>query len=116
MKCTIQEFPERKKSLPSTWIHVKYFSFDGPFLFLDQSMLHKEQEILDELCGKEDLENSSISCADESYAEKTGDNILSEDGVPVENGLTTAYEHDLLWGWKALQQLLMNLGSKMDTT
>ncbi|WVZ98776.1 hypothetical protein U9M48_044165, partial [Paspalum notatum var. saurae] len=81
-----------------------------------KSMLHKEQEILDELCGKEDLENSSISCADESYAEKTGDNILSEDGVPVENGLTTAYEHDLLWGWKALQQLLMNLGSKMDTT
>ncbi|KAJ1263149.1 hypothetical protein BS78_09G162000 [Paspalum vaginatum] len=82
-----------------------------------KSMLHKEQEILDELCGKEGLENSSISCADESYAEKTeGDNILSEDGVPVENGLTTAYEHDLLWGWKALQQLLMSLGFKMDTT
>lgn len=82
-----------------------------------KSMLHEEQEILDELREKENLENSSISCADENYAEKTeGDDILSEDGVPVENGLTTAYEHDLLWGWKALQQLLMSLGFKMDTT
>ena len=80
-------------------------------------MLHEEMEVLDELLGKENMENSSISSTDENYAEKTGgDNILSEDGVPVENGLATAYEHDLLWGWKALQWLLMSLGFKMDTT
>lgn len=82
-----------------------------------KSMLHEETEVLDELLGKENMENSSISSTDENYAEKSGGaNILSEDGVPVENGLATAYEHDLLWGWKALQQLMMSLGFKMDTT
>ncbi|GJN14559.1 hypothetical protein PR202_gb01402 [Eleusine coracana subsp. coracana] len=62
-------------------------------------------------------ENGCTPFADESYAEKTAEeNITSEDGAPVENGLTNAYEHDFLWGWKALQQLLMNLGFKMDTS
>jgi len=80
-------------------------------------MLQEEMEVLDELLGKENMKNSSISSTDENYAEKTGgDNSLSEDGGSVENGLATAYEHDLLWGWKALQQLLMSLGFKMDTT
>uniref|UniRef100_A0A0A9GAY0 Uncharacterized protein n=1 Tax=Arundo donax TaxID=35708 RepID=A0A0A9GAY0_ARUDO len=81
--------------------------------------LHEELEILDELHEEkeEDMENGSASCADENYADKTEeDNILSEDGVPIENRLTSAFEHDLLWGWKALQQLLMSLGFKMDTT
>lgn len=96
---------------------IVYFSFDELFLFLDQSVLHEEMEVLDELLGKENMENSSISSTDENHAEKTGgDDILSEDGVPVENGLATAYEHDLLWGWKALQQLMMSLGFKIDTT
>ncbi|AQK86313.1 uncharacterized LOC100279613 [Zea mays] len=81
-----------------------------------KSKLHEEMEVLDELLGKENMENSGISSTDENYAEKTGDDILFEDGVLIENGLATAYEHDLLWGWKALQQLLMSLGFKMDTT
>ncbi|XP_062231520.1 uncharacterized protein LOC133928980 isoform X2 [Phragmites australis] len=81
-----------------------------------ESMMHEKLKILDELHEK-DTENGSASCSDESYAEKTEeDNILCEDGVPVENGLTSHYEHDLLWGWKALQQLVMRLGFKMDTT
>nr|CAB3461317.1 unnamed protein product [Digitaria exilis] len=82
-----------------------------------ESMLQKEPETIDELRETVGVENGSALCPDENSAEKTeGDNILSDDGVPVENGLTSAYEHDLLWGWKALQHLLMNLGFKMDTT
>ncbi|OEL24442.1 hypothetical protein BAE44_0014539 [Dichanthelium oligosanthes] len=82
-----------------------------------ESMLLKELEIIDELHETVGMESGSALCADENSAEQTeGDNILSEDGVPVENGLTAADEHDLLWGWKALQQLLMSLGVKMDTT
>lgn len=80
-------------------------------------MLQKEPETIDELGETVGVENGSALCDDENSSEKTeGDNILSEDGVPVENGVTSAYEHDLLWGWKALQRLLMNLGFKMDTT
>ncbi|KAL6619144.1 hypothetical protein ACP70R_034283 [Stipagrostis hirtigluma subsp. patula] len=84
-----------------------------------QSMMQEELKIVDEFHEKEDMENSSASCAEENYTDKTeGDDILAEpeDGVPVENGLTSAFEHDLLWGWKALQQLLMSLGFKMDAT
>ncbi|KAL6609885.1 hypothetical protein ACP70R_039854 [Stipagrostis hirtigluma subsp. patula] len=84
-----------------------------------ESMMHKELKIVDEFHEKEDMENGSASCAEENHTDKTeGDDILAEpeDGVPVENGLTSAFEHDLLWGWKALQQLLMNLGFKMDAT
>jgi hypothetical protein len=86
--------------------------------FLDQSiMLQNEPETMNELHETVDMEEVSALCADESSAEKTEEeNILPEDGVPVENGLASAYEHDLLWGWKALQRLLMSLGIKMDTT
>uniref|UniRef100_A0A0A8YCR2 CBM20 domain-containing protein n=1 Tax=Arundo donax TaxID=35708 RepID=A0A0A8YCR2_ARUDO len=81
-----------------------------------ESMLPEEPKLLDEL-HEEDTDNGSASCANASYAEKTEEgNTLCEDDVPVKNGLTGAYEHDLLWGWKALQQLLMSLGFKMDTT
>ncbi|TKW27003.1 hypothetical protein SEVIR_3G228700v4 [Setaria viridis] len=82
-----------------------------------ESMLQKELEIIDELHETVDMEDVSALCADESSAEKTEeDNILPEHGVPVENGLASAYEHDLLWGWKVVQQLLMKLGIRMDTT
>ncbi|CAN6332884.1 unnamed protein product [Urochloa humidicola] len=83
----------------------------------EESMLLEEPETIDELheTVAVDMENVSASFADESSAEKPeGDNIMSEDGVPVENGLAGAYEHDLLWGWKAVQQLMTNLGIKMD--
>ncbi|TVU19624.1 hypothetical protein EJB05_35784, partial [Eragrostis curvula] len=79
-------------------------------------LLHEELKLLDQLREREDKKNGNTSCADERYAEKKDDIILSEDGVPVENGLTNAYEHDFLWGWKALQKLLMSLGFKMDTS
>ncbi|RLM98560.1 phosphoglucan, water dikinase, chloroplastic-like [Panicum miliaceum] len=83
----------------------------------EEPMMQKEPEIIDELHEMVDMENGSALCADENSAEKTGeDNILSEDGVPVEDGLTSTYEHDLLWGWRALQELMMSLGIKMDTT
>ncbi|KAG2618930.1 hypothetical protein PVAP13_3NG140701 [Panicum virgatum] len=82
-----------------------------------EPMMQKEPEIIEDLHEMVDMENGSALCADENSAEKTEeDDILSEDGVPVENGLTSTYEHDLLWGWRALQELLMNLGIKMDTT
>ncbi|CAL4901031.1 unnamed protein product [Urochloa decumbens] len=83
-----------------------------------ESMLPEEPETIGELdeTVAMDMEDVHALFADESSAEKTGgDNILSEDGVPVENGLPGAYEHDLLWGWKAVQQLMTNLGIKMDT-
>lgn len=80
-------------------------------------MIQEEPEIIDELHEIVEMENSSALCADENSAEKTEeDDILSEDGVPVEDGLTSTYEHDLLWGWRALQELMMSLGIKMDTT
>ena len=79
-------------------------------------MMQKEPETIDELHEMVDTENGSALCADDNSATKTEEDILSEDGVPVENGLTSTYEHDLLWGWRALQELLMNLGIKMDTT
>ncbi|RLN31126.1 phosphoglucan, water dikinase, chloroplastic-like [Panicum miliaceum] len=83
----------------------------------EEPMMQKEPEIVDELHEMVNMENGSALCADENSAEKTEeDNILSEDGVPVEDGLTSNYEHDLLWGWRALQELLMSLGIKMDTT
>jgi hypothetical protein len=71
--------------------------------------------MLGQLYKEKDKKNTSSG--DESYVEKTEhEDILSEDGVLVENGLTNAYEHDFLWGWKALQQLLMRLRFKMDTS
>jgi len=59
-------------------------------------MMQKEPEIIEDLHEMVDMENGSALCADENSAEKTEeDDILSEDGVPVENGLTSTYEHDL---------------------
>lgn len=93
------------------------YAYNDSFFFHGQLMLQKEPVTIDELREMVGMENGSALCDDENSSEKTeGDNILSEDGVPVENGVTSAYEHDLLWGWKAVQQLLMNLGFKMDTT
>jgi len=81
-----------------------------------EPMMQKEPETIDELHEMVDTENGSALCADDNSATKTEeDDILSEDGVPVENGLTSTYEHDLPWGWRAVQELLMNLGIKMDT-
>lgn len=89
------------------------------FFFLNQLMMD-ELKIQAELHKKVDTapQNGSVAtCADDNYAERTDDgSILSEDGVPVESGWTGAFEQDMLWGWKALQQLLMRLGFKMDAT
>ncbi|KAG8085760.1 hypothetical protein GUJ93_ZPchr0010g7865 [Zizania palustris] len=74
------------------------------------------QEVLHE---KADAEPDSgvATHADNVCTESTDDDsTFSEDGIPVENGWTDAFEHELLWGWKALQKLLMNLGFKMDTS
>lgn len=82
-----------------------------------QPFLREELKRLGQLYGQKEKETGYTSFADESYAEKTAEeNFLSEDGVSVENELTNAYEHDFLWGRKALQQLLMSLGFKMDTS
>lgn len=51
--------------------------------------------------------------ADSEYDETTDDDsILSKNGVLVKHGLAGAFERELLWGWKALQQLV---GFKTDT-
>jgi hypothetical protein len=69
----------------------------------------EELKMLDQLYKEKKKKNTS--CGDDSYPEKTEkENVFSEDGVLVENGLTNGYEHDSLWGWKALQRLLMSLG------
>nr|CAB3465086.1 unnamed protein product [Digitaria exilis] len=108
---------EDEKSVVATNASVQVETLKTNEANPQESMLQKEPETIDELRETVGVEKGSALCPDENSAEKTeGDNILSEDGVPVENGLTSAYEHDLLWGWKALQQLLMNLGFKMDTT
>uniref|UniRef100_A0A0D9WH47 CBM20 domain-containing protein n=1 Tax=Leersia perrieri TaxID=77586 RepID=A0A0D9WH47_9ORYZ len=70
-----------------------------------------QQEALHVTADTEPENDSVATCADDGYAESTDD-----DGVPVENGWTSASERELLWGWKALQQLLMSLGFKMDTS
>uniref|UniRef100_A0ACD5U279 Uncharacterized protein n=1 Tax=Avena sativa TaxID=4498 RepID=A0ACD5U279_AVESA len=75
-----------------------------------------EQKIQDELSDEVDTapENGSATTYVDDYSERTDDgSILSKDGVLVKNEWTTAVERELLWGWKALQQLL---GFKMDTT
>ncbi|CAN6346647.1 unnamed protein product, partial [Urochloa humidicola] len=109
---------ENEKLAVATDASVQMDSLKTNEINPQESMLPEEPETIEELheTVATDMENVSASFADESSSEKTeGDNVLSEDGVPVENGLTGAYEHDLLWGWKAVQQLMTNLGIKMDT-
>ncbi|CAN6350846.1 unnamed protein product [Urochloa humidicola] len=109
---------EDEKSAVATDAPVQMDSLKTNEINPQESMLPEEPETIDELheTVAMDMENVRALFADESSAEKTGgDNILSEDGVPVENGLPGAYEHDLLWGWKAVQQLMMSLGINMDT-
>jgi hypothetical protein len=81
--------------------------------FLNQLIVDEPQiqEALPETADTEPENGGVATCADDRYAESTDD-----DGVPVENRWTGAFEHELLWGWKALQQLLMSLGFKMDTS
>uniref|UniRef100_A0ACD5T9B4 Uncharacterized protein n=1 Tax=Avena sativa TaxID=4498 RepID=A0ACD5T9B4_AVESA len=77
----------------------------------------EEQEIQDELRDEVDVALQNVSATtyvDDAYGERTDDdNILSKDGILVRNEWTRAFERELLWGWKALQQLL---GFKMDNT
>jgi hypothetical protein len=76
-----------------------------------------EQKILDDLHEEVDTapQNSSATTyANDDYGERTeDDSFLSKDSVLVKNEWTRAFERELVWGWKALQQLL---GFKMDTT
>ncbi|KAM0857505.1 hypothetical protein ACQ4PT_048467 [Festuca glaucescens] len=84
---------------------------DQPELVMD------EQNIQDDLPDEVDTapqNDSATTYADDDYGERTNDDsILSKDGVLVGNEWTRAFERELLWGWKSLQQLL---GFKMDTT
>lgn len=83
-------------------------------------LMMNEQKTQDERHDEVDTEppnGSPTKCADDDYAEGTDDaSILTKDGVPVKNGWTGGFERELLWGWKAMQQLLMSLGFKMDAT
>ncbi|KAL5232279.1 hypothetical protein ABZP36_031055 [Zizania latifolia] len=75
------------------------------------------EEALHEKADAEPESGNVATRADNGYAESTDDDsTFSEDGIPVENGWTDAFEHELLWGWKALQKLLMSLGFKMGTS
>lgn len=91
--------------------------------FLNQLIVDEPQiqEALPETADTEPENGGVATCADDRYAESTDDDGVpvggtDDDGVPVENRWTGAFEHELLWGWKALQQLLMSLGFKMDTS
>ncbi|XP_047044291.1 uncharacterized protein LOC124648606 [Lolium rigidum] len=90
---------------------VKACEADQPELVMD------EQNIQDDLPDEVDRapqNDSAATYADDDYGESTNDDsILSKDGVLVKNEWTRAFERELLWGWKSLQQLL---GFKMDTT
>ncbi|KAK1697764.1 hypothetical protein QYE76_014461 [Lolium multiflorum] len=84
----------------------------------DQSeLVMDEQNIQDDLPDEVDTapqNDSAATYADDDYGESANDDsILSKDGVLVRNEWTRAFERELLWGWKSLQQLL---GFKMDTT
>lgn len=84
---------------------------DQPELMMD------EQKIQADLPDEVDTapqNGSATTYADDDYGEKTDDDSsLSKDRVLVKNEWPRAFERELLWGWKALQQLL---GFKMDTT
>ncbi|XP_040379726.1 uncharacterized protein LOC102708247 isoform X2 [Oryza brachyantha] len=102
-----------KKSTVATGTSIQAESMsvheaNQPELIIDEPQI---QEALHETAGTEPENDSVATYADDGYAESTDD-----DGVPVENRWTGAFEHELLWGWKALQQLLMSLGFKMNTS
>uniref|UniRef100_A0A0E0L363 CBM20 domain-containing protein n=1 Tax=Oryza punctata TaxID=4537 RepID=A0A0E0L363_ORYPU len=97
---------------------VKVHEANQPELIIDEPQI---QLALRETADAEPENGSVATCADDRYAESTDDDGVpvestDDDGVPVENRWTGAFLHELLWGWKALQQLLMNLGFKMDTS
>uniref|UniRef100_A0A0E0PN83 CBM20 domain-containing protein n=1 Tax=Oryza rufipogon TaxID=4529 RepID=A0A0E0PN83_ORYRU len=97
---------------------MKLHEANQPELIVDEPQI---QEALPETADTEPENGGVATCADDRYAESTDDDGVpvggtDDDGVPVENRWTGAFEHELLWGWKALQQLLMSLGFKMDTS
>uniref|UniRef100_A0A0D3G8A9 CBM20 domain-containing protein n=1 Tax=Oryza barthii TaxID=65489 RepID=A0A0D3G8A9_9ORYZ len=95
---------------------MKLHEANQPELIVDEPQI---QEALPETADTEPENGGVATCADDRYAESTDDDgvpVGDDDGVPVENRWTGAFEHELLWGWKALQQLLMSLGFKMDTS
>uniref|UniRef100_A0A0E0DS78 PH domain-containing protein n=1 Tax=Oryza meridionalis TaxID=40149 RepID=A0A0E0DS78_9ORYZ len=93
---------------------MKLHEANQPELIADEPQI---QEALPETADTEPENGGVTTCADDRYAESTDDDGgTDDDGVPVENRWTGAFEHELLWGWKALQQLLMSLGFKMDTS
>ncbi|KAM3404407.1 hypothetical protein ACQJBY_007476 [Aegilops geniculata] len=91
---------------------MKACEADQPELLMD------EQKIQDELRYEIDTAPQNgratpYADADSEYDETTDDDsILSKNGVLVKHGLAGAFERELLWGWKALQQLV---GFKADT-
>ena len=72
-----------------------------------------EDELRDELDTAPQNGSATMYAADDCGERTDDDSILSKDGVLVKNDWTRGFERELLWGWKALQQLL---GFKMDTT
>ncbi|VAH07932.1 unnamed protein product [Triticum turgidum subsp. durum] len=84
----------------------------------DQPELMGEQKIQDELRYEIDTapqngRATTYADADGEYDETTDDDsILPKNGALVKHGLAGAFERELLWGWKALQQLV---GFKADT-
>lgn len=84
---------------------------DQPELVMDGQNI---QDDLPDEVDRAPQNDSATTYADDDYGESTNDDsILSKDGVLVRNEWTRAFERELLWGWKSLQQLL---GFKMDTT
>ncbi|XBJ25825.1 hypothetical protein VPH35_003390 [Triticum aestivum] len=81
-------------------------------------LLMGEQKIQDELRYEIDTapqngRATTYADADGEYDETTDDDsILPKNGALVKHGLAGAFERELLWGWKALQQLV---GFKADT-
>ncbi|GJM92510.1 hypothetical protein PR202_ga08987 [Eleusine coracana subsp. coracana] len=84
-----------------------------------QFSLEKDQMILNDLHGKEDMAPHNgyyLSSSDDDAATNEDHAAMCEEDAGIVNRSTSIFENDLAWARKALQQLLRFLGFQIGTT
>ncbi|KAG8054698.1 hypothetical protein GUJ93_ZPchr0001g29427 [Zizania palustris] len=81
-----------------------------------QLALDKYHKIPDELTGKPNMAAQDDSPAADYAGRDLEDAILHKEGEPEENWAASVFENGMAWARKALQQLLLSLGSQIDKT